>query len=250
MIIKRRLPENGNNVTSLSTFDGLMEVGMLLPGDNAKKHRAQASDLIKRHLAGDPTLHKDINKNAASDASINSLARESMDLPHPHSIMEIDKRTSGLKRLREEGGNQESMMQDMPMLMHMEQMVGCMTQTCTKASETKVHVQDIAKIQAEARNQLFVDKQKLGEQEFLQLTRKGDLEIQQLNAKNDLEINHLTKMAKIRTDEATHLADEEKRLTGEKKKQADEEQRLIAARQVPRTWRIRQPDNGALFEPM
>ena len=218
MIIKRRLPENGNKVTSLSTFDGLMEVSMLLPGDNAKKHRAQASDLIKRHLAGDPTLHKEINKNVASDAPINSLARESMDLPQPTSIMDIDERTFGLKRLREEGDNgvhQAVMMQGMPMLM--EQMVGHMTQACIKASETKVHVQDIANIQAKDRNQLFVDTQKQGELEFQLLTRRGELEIEQL-----------TKKAKIRIEEATQLA------------------------QVPRhhpIWR-RQPNNGALFEPM
>jgi hypothetical protein len=184
-----------------------MEVIMLLPGVMATMYRAQFRHIINRYLAGDQTLHKEINTNAASDAPINNLARQSMDLHQPPSIMDIDERTSGLKRLREEGGdgvNQAMMMQDMPMLM--EQMVGYMTQTCTKAS------QDIAKIQAEARNQQFVDNQKLGEQEFM--------EMQQLSAKNDLEINHLTKMSKIRVDEATRLADEEKH--------------LIAARQVPR----------------
>jgi hypothetical protein len=193
---------------------------MLLTGKNAMKYRELASDLIRRHLAGDPTLHKEINKNAASDAPMNSLARESMDPPQPSSIMEIDERISGLKRLREEGGNgvnnQAMMMQGMPMLM--EQMVGHMTQACTKASETKVHVQDIANIQAKDRNQLFVDTQKQGELEFQLLTRKGELEIEQL-----------TKKAKIRVDEAIQLA------------------------QVPRQnpiWRIRQPNNGTLFEPM
>ena len=79
---------------------------MLLTGKNAMKYRELASDLIRRHLAGDPTLHKEINKNAASDAPMNSLARESMDPPQPSSIMEIDERISGIKRLREEGINE------------------------------------------------------------------------------------------------------------------------------------------------
>jgi hypothetical protein len=106
MIIKRCLPENGNNITSLSPFDGLMEVGMLLPGRRAKKYRAQASDLIKRYLAGDQALHVELKKNAASDAHINRLARQSMDPPKTSHTMEIDERISGIKRLREEGINE------------------------------------------------------------------------------------------------------------------------------------------------
>lgn len=49
---------------------------MVLPGTAAKKTRARAAKLLKRHFAGDQSLHAEINANHASSSLANTIFRD------------------------------------------------------------------------------------------------------------------------------------------------------------------------------
>jgi hypothetical protein len=49
-----------------------------LPGENAKNWRSKAAEILRRYFAGDKTLLKEIEANAASDAPVNRAARASL----------------------------------------------------------------------------------------------------------------------------------------------------------------------------
>lgn len=51
---------------------------MWLPGNGAKDFRGKATKILERYFAGDSSLLKEIEKNAASNAPINQLARASL----------------------------------------------------------------------------------------------------------------------------------------------------------------------------
>jgi len=51
---------------------------MWLPGENAKKFRSKAAEILTSYYAGDVSLLKEIEANAASDAPINQMARASL----------------------------------------------------------------------------------------------------------------------------------------------------------------------------
>ena len=52
---------------------------MVLPGKIAKETRSQFADIIRRYMAGDQSLHVEIEKNAASTSPIAEMARASLD---------------------------------------------------------------------------------------------------------------------------------------------------------------------------
>ena len=52
---------------------------MVLPGKVAKETRAQFAGIIQRYMAGDESLHAEIQRNAESDSSIAQLARAGME---------------------------------------------------------------------------------------------------------------------------------------------------------------------------
>jgi hypothetical protein len=60
------------------TFDDALELIMALPGKMAKEMCMKFSGIIKRYLAGDETLVKEIKANAASAHPIAQMARESL----------------------------------------------------------------------------------------------------------------------------------------------------------------------------
>jgi hypothetical protein len=53
---------------------------MVLPGKLAKETRTQFGEIIKRYIAGDPSLVKEIAANAVSDRPVNQLARNAMEM--------------------------------------------------------------------------------------------------------------------------------------------------------------------------
>ena len=63
-----------------------MKLVMWLPGEAAKDNRSKISETITRHLAGDQTLHAEINKNASSSSPLNVLARESQAAGGPCQV--------------------------------------------------------------------------------------------------------------------------------------------------------------------
>ena len=70
---------------------------MVLPGETAKETRVQFANIIRRYMAGDETMHAEIQANSVSSSPIAQMARESLGLP----VVE-DEHTVGLKRRREE----------------------------------------------------------------------------------------------------------------------------------------------------
>lgn len=70
---------------------------MVLPGETAKETRVQFANIIRRYMAGDESMHAEIQANSVSSSPIAQMARESLGLP----VME-DEHVVGLKRRREE----------------------------------------------------------------------------------------------------------------------------------------------------
>lgn len=68
----------GQSEQPVLTLGGALELIMVLPGNNAKKYRAQAAKLLIRFAAGDPSLMAELLDNAASDAPVNVMAREEL----------------------------------------------------------------------------------------------------------------------------------------------------------------------------
>ena len=64
-------------VQDVIEFEGALRLINWLPGNNAKDYRGKATNVIKRYMAGDWTLVKEIEANAASDNPINQFARAS-----------------------------------------------------------------------------------------------------------------------------------------------------------------------------
>ena len=79
-------------------MDDSIELVMVLPGETAKKYRKQFAAIIRRHFAGDQSLHAEIDANATSNHPVAQMARESLTLPDA----DASRHSVGLKRRREE----------------------------------------------------------------------------------------------------------------------------------------------------
>jgi hypothetical protein len=95
-IIDRNTGGTGNSKTKLVTFKDAIQLVMILPGLVAKETRAQFAAIIERYLAGDQSMHAEIEGNASSSSPIAQLARHSL------GIEKEDAATLGFKRRREE----------------------------------------------------------------------------------------------------------------------------------------------------
>lgn len=96
--IERQLSTHGGHKTKLVTFKDAIQLVMVLPGKVAKETRAQFASIIERYMAGDGSLHAEIEANAASAAPIAQLARESLGIQR----VEEDQHAIGMKRKRDE----------------------------------------------------------------------------------------------------------------------------------------------------
>jgi len=79
-ITDRKMPGKGNGHTKLLTFENAIELVMVLPGKVAKETRTQFANIIRRYLAGDHTLIKEIQANAQSALPIAQMARKSLGI--------------------------------------------------------------------------------------------------------------------------------------------------------------------------
>ena len=70
--------DGGVKEAPVITLCGAMKLINWLPGDTAKVYRGKVIDLLQRYLAGDSSMHAEIEANATSTAAINNLARESL----------------------------------------------------------------------------------------------------------------------------------------------------------------------------
>ena len=70
---------------------------MVLPGKIAKETRVQFANIIRRYMAGDASMHAEIQANSVSSSPIAQMARESLGL----QVVE-DEHMVGFKRRREE----------------------------------------------------------------------------------------------------------------------------------------------------
>ena len=84
----------GNGRTKLVSFNDALELIMVLPGKMAKEMRSKFADIIKRYLAGDGALLKEVQANANSSHPIAQMARESLaaDMSPEDKALETRKR--------------------------------------------------------------------------------------------------------------------------------------------------------------
>ena len=93
-LVRKNMPGPGNSNTALVPFEHALELVMVLPGAMAKAFRVKAWDMLKCYLAGDGSLVREIEANAASDAPIHVVARES--LKRSGGDLEIDEHSKRL----------------------------------------------------------------------------------------------------------------------------------------------------------
>jgi hypothetical protein len=96
-VLHVQFPGRGQTPQPVITFPGAIKLAMFLPGECAKKNRSIMASIIVRYYAGDPSLIREIEANAMSDASIPNMAREAMLCDGNSS-----KEECSLKRKREE----------------------------------------------------------------------------------------------------------------------------------------------------
>lgn len=92
-ISERNTGGSGNSRTKLVSFEHALELVMVLPGSTAKETRVQFANILRRYMAGDESLHAEIQANSTSGSPIAQMARESLG---------IDEQLIGFKRRREE----------------------------------------------------------------------------------------------------------------------------------------------------
>ena len=83
------------------SFNYALELIMVLPGKMAKEMRVKFADIIKRYLAGDASLVKEVQANAASSHPIAQMARESLaaDVSPEDKALENRKRKLDMDRI-------------------------------------------------------------------------------------------------------------------------------------------------------
>lgn len=92
-MIEKNTGGSGNSRTKLVSFEHAIELIMVLPGQTAKETRVQFANILRRYMAGDVSMHAEIQANAESSSPIAQMARESLG---------IDEQLTGFKRRREE----------------------------------------------------------------------------------------------------------------------------------------------------
>ena len=73
-----KFPGQGQKTQPVITLKGALKLIEWLPGENAKNYRGQAVEILTRYLAGDASMHKELEANAAFTSPINVLASESV----------------------------------------------------------------------------------------------------------------------------------------------------------------------------
>jgi hypothetical protein len=93
---KFQFPGRGQREQPVITFPGALKLAMFLPGEKAKQYRSGMVSIIHRYFAGDPSILREIEANAASDSPIAQMARSSLYTEAGASDL------AGHKRLRED----------------------------------------------------------------------------------------------------------------------------------------------------
>lgn len=73
-----KFPGRGAGEQPVISFPGALKLIMFLPGETAKQHRASMVTILQKYFAGDPSLLREIEDNAASNSAISQLARASL----------------------------------------------------------------------------------------------------------------------------------------------------------------------------
>ena len=74
----RKTPGGGHPIR-LVTLENALKLVMVLPGKFAKETRAQFAKIIHRYMAGDESLHREIQNNAESSSPVAQLARATLE---------------------------------------------------------------------------------------------------------------------------------------------------------------------------
>jgi hypothetical protein len=91
-----KFPGQGQSEQTVITFPGAVMLVMFLPGERAKTNRSLMASILVRYFAGDVTLVREIEANAASDDPVANMARAALP------VVANDQVGLNLKRKREE----------------------------------------------------------------------------------------------------------------------------------------------------
>ena len=87
-VVNLKFPGSGQKEQPVITLQGAIKLIMWLPGDMAKDFRSKACDILTRYLAGDQTMHDELNFNATSTAPLNEFARASLHEPSRDAMIQ------------------------------------------------------------------------------------------------------------------------------------------------------------------
>ena len=85
----RTLPGKGNTNVKVVSFHDAIQLAMVLPGKIAKETRAKFADIIRKYLAGDQSLVREVEANAQSSAPIAQMARASLAAEAGPAVVEL-----------------------------------------------------------------------------------------------------------------------------------------------------------------
>ncbi len=88
-ISNHKFSGSGQKIQDVITLPGALKLIMWLPGNAAKDFRSKTTEILTRYLAGDCTLLREIEANAASDHPVNNMARAAMEEPESSSDGEL-----------------------------------------------------------------------------------------------------------------------------------------------------------------
>ena len=180
LMIERNTGGTGNSRTKLVTFKDAIQLTMVLPGEMAKETRAQFASIIQRYMAGDGSLHAEVEANAGSAAPIAQLARESLGIAR-----QADDHTIRMKRKREELE-----------LFKLEEEIKCMAQARILATTAELErIRDPVRSNLDNRTRLMI--QDSLQNSLLLSTTSGGLLLQPAAANDNAPISIASVAAKL-----------------------------------------------------
>ena len=144
-ITEKNIGGSGNSRTKLILIKDSIEFIMVLPGNEAKQIRVEFANLIKRYLAGDASLHAEIEANAQSTSPIAQMARASLDSEAvEHSTLLRKREREELECEERRAVVQERRLQNLKTTLEILNMTA-INQAAPIDDRTKLQMQDLAK---------------------------------------------------------------------------------------------------------
>jgi len=224
-----QFPGQGQKLQEVITLKGALKMVEWIPGDTAKVYRGKVSEILMRYLAGDASMHEELEANAASTSPINVLAREEVGSKRIHD--DDDKQLRLVRQTRKELDEMVQVSDTFGVKLAQQkadaifvlEAVEKITGAQLKAAEAQIKA-------AEAQQKTFAAD--------LQTTQaKAGIEIDLIEKRADVEIKLVEKKHKLfateRNDELLFLQKKQKLLAQAQPLQSTQEQEPVPQVQAP-----------------